>query len=81
MLKSYLQKILEIARQGDAREESFYSILEALINEFATSTNKKNIHSAHRTKNTETQTILHHRRRTASPTHRSIDWIFHKMAT
>lgn len=44
MLKAYLKKILEVARRGDAREESYYSILETLLKEFATSTDKKNVH-------------------------------------
>jgi len=33
-----------VARQGDAREESFYPSLKDLLNEYAVSTNKKNIH-------------------------------------
>jgi hypothetical protein len=43
MLKSYLKKIYEIIQRGDAREESFYSVLEALLIEYSESTNKKDI--------------------------------------
>lgn len=53
MFKSYLTKILETARLGDAREESFYSTLESLLGEFAKSTNKKNIHVTILPKKTE----------------------------
>jgi hypothetical protein len=44
MLKTYLDRILVTARLGDAREESYYSALEALLSEFAHSTNKKDAH-------------------------------------
>lgn len=44
MLKSYLTKLLEKARLGDAREESYYSALEGLLTEFAESTNRKDAH-------------------------------------
>jgi hypothetical protein len=43
MLRSYLKKIYEIIQRGDAREESFYSILEALLIEYSESINKKDI--------------------------------------
>jgi predicted helicase len=43
MLKSYLKKILVIANQGDAREESYYSVLEGLLKEYAESIGEKNI--------------------------------------
>lgn len=43
MLRSYLTKLLEIARLGDAREESYYSTLETLLLEFAESIGKKNV--------------------------------------
>jgi len=33
MLKSYLKKIFKTANQGDAREESYYSVLKALMEE------------------------------------------------
>ncbi len=35
MLKSYLKRISEISNRGDAREESYYSALAALLNEYA----------------------------------------------
>ncbi len=44
MLKSYLKEISEVASRGDAREESYYSILERLLQEYAESTDRKNIH-------------------------------------
>jgi len=44
MLKSYFKKIFEIASRGDATEESYYSALESLLNEYAESYGKKNIH-------------------------------------
>ena len=43
MLKSYLQKLVEIANHSDAREESYYATLEALLNDFARSLEKKNV--------------------------------------
>jgi hypothetical protein len=44
MLKSYLGRILEASRHGDAREESYYSALEGLLLEFASSAEKKDVH-------------------------------------
>jgi hypothetical protein len=41
MLRAYLAKISQTARQGDAREESFYPALEGLLSEFALSINRK----------------------------------------
>jgi hypothetical protein len=43
MLKAYLKKILEIANQGDDREESYYSTLERLLVEYTDSVGKKEI--------------------------------------
>ena len=37
MLKPYLKRIYEIANRGDAREESYYSILEGLLKEYTES--------------------------------------------
>lgn len=37
MLKRYLKSIFETAQQGDAREESFYTHLEALLKGYADS--------------------------------------------
>jgi predicted helicase len=53
MLKSYLKKIFEIANQGDDREESYYSSLEALLKEYLDKTNKKNIQITTLPKKTE----------------------------
>jgi predicted helicase len=44
MLKSYIKKIFEVAKRGDAREESYYSCLEELLKNYADSINKKYIH-------------------------------------
>jgi len=44
MLKPYLEKIFEVAKREDAREESYYSSLEELLQTFADSINKKQIH-------------------------------------
>jgi len=41
MLKPYLKRIYEIANRGDAREESYYSILEGLLKEYTKSVDKK----------------------------------------
>src|SRR3989339_390430 len=44
MLKTYLKGIYEVFSRGDAREESFYSVLEGFLQKYAESTNKKSIH-------------------------------------
>jgi len=44
MLRTYLKKIFEVAKRGDAREESYYSCLEELLKNYADSINKKQIH-------------------------------------
>jgi len=51
--KQYLKRILEVARQGDAREESYYPVLKDLLNEYAVSTKKRNIHITILPKKTE----------------------------
>ena len=53
MLKTYLTKVLETARQGDAREESYYSALEDLLKEFAEKIGKKGVHVTILPKKTE----------------------------
>ena len=53
MLKSYLEKIFKIADQGDAREESYYSTLEVLLEEAALSFDKRNFHITTLPKTTE----------------------------
>ncbi|MBW1704671.1 MAG: N-6 DNA methylase [Deltaproteobacteria bacterium] len=44
MLKEYLKNISKIVRQGDAREESYYSILAGLLSQYAESAGKKKVH-------------------------------------
>ncbi len=41
MLKPYVKRIFEIANRGDAREESYYSCLEELLEDYADSIEKK----------------------------------------
>ncbi|MDO9515259.1 MAG: type ISP restriction/modification enzyme [Syntrophales bacterium] len=53
MLKSYLEKIFKIADQGDAREESYYSTLEALLEKAALSFDKRKFHITTLPKTTE----------------------------
>lgn len=53
MLQEYVEKILEVARQGDAREESFYSALETLLKDIADSKNRKNVHVTSQPKKTD----------------------------
>ncbi|OIO27988.1 MAG: DNA methyltransferase [Nitrospirae bacterium CG02_land_8_20_14_3_00_44_33] len=44
MLKTYFKRIFEVAKRGDAREESYYSSLEELLKNYAASINKKQVH-------------------------------------
>ena len=53
MLKPYLKRIHEIANRGDAREESYYSILEGLLKEYVESVGKRNIRITTLPKKTE----------------------------
>lgn len=53
MLGSYLKRICEAAQRGDAREESYYSILEELIKGYADEHNKKSVHITTLPKKTE----------------------------
>ena len=53
MLKAYLKEITKVANRGDAREESYYSILERLLQEYAESTGKKNVQITTLPKKTE----------------------------
>lgn len=53
MLKPYLKKIHKIADRGDAREESYYSTLEVLLNGFTESTGKKKVNITTIPKKTE----------------------------
>ncbi|MBM4341372.1 MAG: DNA methyltransferase [Deltaproteobacteria bacterium] len=53
MLKTYLKKISDVYKTGDAREESYYSVLESLLRQYAESTNNKKIHITTLPKKTE----------------------------
>ena len=53
MLKAYLKEIFEKASQGDAREESYYSCLEDLLDRYKEHQGLKNIHITTLPKKTE----------------------------
>ncbi|MFH1929571.1 MAG: N-6 DNA methylase, partial [Chloroflexota bacterium] len=53
MLTHYFKAITDVARQGDAREESFYSCLEALLLQLAASTGRSEVHVTTLPKKTE----------------------------
>jgi len=53
ILRSYLARINDVASQGDAREESYYSALEELLKGHAQSTCRKDIHVTTLPKKTE----------------------------
>jgi len=53
MLKAYLKRILDVANRGDATEQSFYSTLEWLLQEYAKSVSKHNVHVTTLPKKTE----------------------------
>jgi len=53
MLNAYLKRIFEVAKHGDAREESYYSVLEELIGRYAESVGKKKTHTTTLPKKTE----------------------------
>ena len=53
MLRPYLKNISKVANQGDAREESYYSILKELLNRYAESVGKKKVHITTLPKKTE----------------------------
>jgi hypothetical protein len=44
MLKVYLKRIVETSHRGDAREESYYSILEDLLYDYCASAHQKKVH-------------------------------------
>ncbi|RLD99275.1 MAG: DNA methyltransferase, partial [Aquificota bacterium] len=44
IFKSYLKGLVEMAKRGDAREESFYPVLATLMENFAAATGHKNFH-------------------------------------
>ncbi|MFQ5589282.1 MAG: DNA methyltransferase, partial [Nitrospiria bacterium] len=53
MLTAYLKRILETARRGDAREESYYAGLETLFFDYAKATGKTAVHITTAPKKTE----------------------------
>jgi len=53
MLTHYFKAITDVARRGDAREESFYSCLEALLQQSAASTGRDEVHVTTLPKKTE----------------------------
>ncbi|MCX5799758.1 MAG: adenine methyltransferase [Proteobacteria bacterium] len=53
MIKSYLKKVYEVTNRGDAREESYYNILEDLLKEYAGSIHKVNVNITTLPKKTE----------------------------
>jgi hypothetical protein len=53
ILTDYFKSIADVAGQGDAREESFYSCLEALLQGIATSTGRSEFHVTTLPKKTE----------------------------
>lgn len=53
MLKSYVNKLQVIVEHGDAREESFYSALEDLLQDYAKTVNQKNLYVTTLPKKTE----------------------------
>ncbi len=53
MLKDYSKSITDVASQGDAWEESFYSCLETLLQQFAASSGRSEAHVTTLPKKTE----------------------------
>ena len=53
MLKQYLKKIADTSIRGDAREESYYDTLKALLEDYAGSIGKKGVHITTLPKKTE----------------------------
>jgi hypothetical protein len=53
MLTDYFKAITNVASQGDAREESFYSCLKTLLQQFATSSGRSEVHVTTLPKKTE----------------------------
>ncbi len=53
MLKTYLKGIYEVYSRGDAREESYYSILEGFLHKYAESVGKNNVYITTLPKKTE----------------------------
>ena len=53
ILTKYLQSITEVANRGDAREEGFYASLATLLEDFASSTGRSEVHVTTLPKKTE----------------------------
>ncbi|MGH7774778.1 MAG: N-6 DNA methylase [Candidatus Binatia bacterium] len=53
MLSVYIKRIFDVAKHGDAREESYYSGLEDLVKSYAESSGKKKVHITTLPKKTE----------------------------
>lgn len=53
MLKTYIKEVTRVLKKGDAREESYYRVLAALIENYAQSTNKPKIEVTISPKKTE----------------------------
>lgn len=53
ILTDYFKAITDVASQGDAREESFYSCLETLLQQFAASSGRSEVHVTTLPKRTE----------------------------
>ena len=53
MIRTYLKKILEISKRGDATEESYYSALEELLKNYVDSIGKKSAYITTLPKRTE----------------------------
>ncbi|HUT16391.1 MAG TPA: DNA methyltransferase, partial [Anaerolineae bacterium] len=53
LLTDYFKAMTAVARQGDAREESFYSCLQTLVQKFAASTGRTQVHVTTLPKKTE----------------------------
>ena len=53
VLNRYIDNIFNINQQGDAREDSYYSSLETLLNEYSSLSKLKNIHVTTLPKQTE----------------------------
>jgi hypothetical protein len=53
MIDTYIKKIASITKRGDAREESYYSALAALLEEFSERERKKKVHVTVLPKKTE----------------------------
>jgi hypothetical protein len=53
LIKSYIKSLLDVSNRGDATEQSFYSTLEGLLQEYAKLIGKHNIHITTLPKKTE----------------------------